>query len=152
MRVQTKTASAEDFANEFVKKLEDFGKHWHVVQEQEKAYKDLTKNLPINTALAVSDFAENYSFFEAREIQSAYYAKDQATLYTMVLFTNKDGEIKQENIVFISDCTKHTAKEVYCYNSILNDYLKETFPERTHQYYWSGKICLYKIITQLFLN
>lgn len=137
MRVQTKTKSAEDFANEFVKKLEEFGQHWFVVQEQEKAYKELTKNLPNNTALAVSDFAENYSFFEAREIQSAYYAKDQATLYTMVLFTNKDGEIKQQNIVFISDCTKHTAKEVYCYNSILNDYLKETFPERTHQYYWS---------------
>lgn len=81
--------------------------------------------------------SENYSFTEALEVQSAYYNKPQCSLYTMVLYTNKGEEVERENVVFISDCVKHTAREVYAYNKKLNDYLLESFPDRTHQFYWS---------------
>ena len=57
MRVLTSSLEPDAFADMFVHKLEEFGKHFYVVKEQEKAFRDLCKNLPLNTSLAVSDFA-----------------------------------------------------------------------------------------------
>ena len=75
-------------------------------------------------------------------ILTKYFQQNQATLYTMVLFYNKGGQVEQQSIVFISEETNHTAKEVFVFNKILNDYLQDSFPERVFQHYWSGKYVL----------
>ena len=57
-----------------------FNKDWQNAQE-----KMLTQNLQPQEVLGVYNFAENYKCGHQREVQSAYYAQDSATVHPIVL-------------------------------------------------------------------
>lgn len=57
MAIQVKESPADEFALMMGDKLEAFAKHHFIVREQERAYKEIRENLPLNHALCVADFA-----------------------------------------------------------------------------------------------
>ena len=128
----------KDFVDMFLSKLEKYSSHKYEYQTQQKFYDNLKINLPPGKVLIAGDFAENLSLFEAQEIQSAYYGKEQVTIFPAVIHYNVDQKINQVSCVFISDTRHHRAQEVYAFMNVLNkEYLDIIAGERTQNIYMS---------------
>ena len=136
-KVVPRCETSRDFIEMFVRKIVKYSSHLYEYTTQQKFYDDLTKTLPQNQVLIAGDFAENLSFFEAKEIQSAYYGKSQATIFPTIVFYNKHGNIQKFSAIFISDTLHHRAQEVYAFLNVLNRHLDEFFGERAHNIYFS---------------
>ena len=127
-----------DFARFLVGKLEEFATHVYVDKNQSHHIKSLQKNLPENTCFIIGDFSQNYSFFEAQEVQSAHWSRGQVTLFTAMFYMNKSGVLSSQPAVVISENAQdHSAAAVYSFYTIFNEYLSATFPQRRFQYYAS---------------
>lgn len=82
------------------------------------------KSSLITYAIVQMDFAQNFAFFAQNEIQSAYYSRRQAALYTVYI---KVGE-EQRNMVIISDYMPHDTKFVYCAQKLVVEFLVKEYP------------------------
>jgi hypothetical protein len=69
------------------------------------------------------DFAQNFTFVTQEEIQSAYYSRQQATLFTIYI---KIGN-EHRNMVIISDYLPHDTRFVYCGQRIIMEFLKKEY-------------------------
>ena len=127
----------QDFAEIFTQKIQKLSSHRYEYKQQNQFYEDLKKTLPKNWCIAAGDFSENFSFFESHEIQSAYYGRKQCTIFPFIVNYNQNDEIKHFSATFISDSLKHGCTEVYSFISILNEHVKDIFPERTYQVFMS---------------
>ena len=78
-----------------------------------------------------------YKYRESRNISSAHYNKKQCTVYTAMIYMNISGLRKEQSVIIISDNPKHTYKEVYCMNYVINNYLDTFFENRKINYFWS---------------
>ena len=58
------------------------------------------------------DFAENWSVCTSREIQSAYFAKDQLTIHPVVVHYRANGDLKHKSYVIVSDERSHGSATV----------------------------------------
>ena len=94
--------------------------------------------------------AENFQFYEAEEIQSAYFGRKSCTIFPMILHFNKNGVQSQMSCVFISDTKQHGAVEVYGFLHTLNEFLAEKFPERKYMIYMSGMYLQAQQIVQIY--
>ena len=74
-------------------------------------------------AIIQLDFAQNFSFVIQREVQSAYYSRQQAAILTVYI---RIGE-EHRNMVVISDYLAHDTRAVYCAQKIIIDFLKEEY-------------------------
>ena len=45
--------------------------------------------------------------------------------------------MQEQSVIIISDNPKHTYKEVYCMNYVINNYLDTFFENRKINYFWS---------------
>ena len=83
-----------------------------VYTHKQRNYIALIKEISSITTFAVAqlDFARNFSFVIQREVQSAYYSRQQAAILTVYI---KIGE-EHRNMVFISDYLTHDTRFVYC--------------------------------------
>lgn len=79
---------------------------------------------PSTFALINCDFVENFTFVTQQEIQSAYWSRRQATLYTIVI---NIGNVHR-NIVVISDRLAHDTSFVYCTQEIIVDFIRNEYP------------------------
>jgi hypothetical protein len=79
---------------------------------EQRDYTSLTKKTSSFTTYAVvqMDFAQNFSFITQQEIQSAYYSRQQAALFTIYM---KIGS-EHLNMVIILDYLPHDTRFVYC--------------------------------------
>ena len=85
------------------------------------------------------DFAQNFFLITQREIQSAYYSRQQATILTSYI---RVGE-EHQNMVFISDCLAYDTKFVYCAQNVIITFLREKYPYVFNVVYVSdGVLCL----------
>ena len=78
-----------------------------------------------------------YKYRESQNISSAHYNKKQCTVYTAMIYMNISGLRKEQSVIIISDNPKHTYKEVYCMNYVINNYLDTFFENRKINYFWS---------------
>ena len=69
------------------------------------------------------DFAQNFSFVIQREVQSAYYSRQQAAILTVYI---KIGE-EHRNMVFISENLTHDTRFVYCAQKSIVDFLRKEY-------------------------
>jgi hypothetical protein len=93
---------------------------------EQRDYVTLIKETSSITTFAVIqlDFAQNYSFVIQREVQSAYYSRQQAAILTVYI---RIGE-EHRNMVFISDYLAHDTRFVYCAQKMIVDFLKKNYP------------------------
>ena len=71
------------------------------------------------------DFSENFHCKQATEIQSAYYATIGVKLFTVMIYYQKDGDLKHKCCVVVSDSLDHsTDTDVAFYKRVL-DYARE---------------------------
>ena len=77
----------------------------------------------ITFAVAQLDFAQNFSFIIQKEVQSAYYSRQQAAILTVYI---KIGE-EHPNMVFISDYLTHDTRFVYCAQKSIVDFLRKEY-------------------------
>ena len=75
-------------------------------------------------AVVQMDFAENFSFFAQKEIQSAYWNQKQATVYPIVISVGTD----HRNVVIISNRMVHDTSFVYCAQKLIVTFIREEYP------------------------
>ena len=92
---------------------------------KQRDYIALIKEISSITTFAVIqlDFAQNFSFVIQREVQSAYYSRQQAAILTVYL---KIGD-ESCNMVFISDYLIHDTKFIYCAQKFIVDFLRKEY-------------------------
>lgn len=70
------------------------------------------------------DFAQNFSLIIQREIQSAYYSRQQATIFTVYVRVGNE----HRNMAIISDYLSHDTKFVFCAQQLIMDFVKREYP------------------------
>jgi hypothetical protein len=99
--------------------------HSYCNREQRASIENLRKQSSDQTYIVAQiDFAENYTFVRQREVQSAHWNNQQATIFTIHL---KIGQLHR-NIAVISDYMHHDTIFVYCAQRLLVQYVKDNFP------------------------
>ena len=78
--------------------------------------------------IVLGGFAKNYQFYVQHEIQSHHWSKEYCTLHQLIVyFIDGDGNIQHNSLCFISNDNNHDTNSVYKIQTVLVDYLKETF-------------------------
>jgi hypothetical protein len=92
---------------------------------QQRDYIALIKEKSSITTFAIVqlDFSQNFSFVTQREIQSAYYSRQQATMFTIFI---KIG-VEHRNMVIISDYLAHDTRFVFCAQQIIIEFLRKEY-------------------------
>lgn len=109
-----------------------FVTHTYVTRQQRDYIKTLRINSSLTTFATVDmDFAENFSFVVQKEVQSAYWSKTQATIYTVVINIGNN----HLNIVIISNCMVHDTKFVYCAQQQIMKFIRKEYPTLNKIYY-----------------
>ncbi|CAF1022728.1 unnamed protein product [Adineta steineri] len=117
--------SVSSFLDEINNKWKQFLLHWYITTVQKEYIKSIRLNSSFTTHIVAQlDFAENYSIFYQREIQSYHWNNDQVTIFTVQL---KVGSV-HKNIVIISNYMLHNTAFVYVAQSIIVNYIKQHFP------------------------
>ena len=103
----------------------NFITHSFYTREQ-RDYIALIKEKSSITTFAVVqvDFAQNFVFVTQREVQSAYYSRKQATIFTIYI---RIGE-EHRNMVIISDYLAHDTRFVYSAQKIIIQFLRKEYP------------------------
>lgn len=103
----------------------DFITHSCYTREQRDYIALIKAESSITTYAVVQlDFAQNYAFVIQKEVQSAYYSRQQATMFTVYI---RIGE-EHRNMVIISNYLAHDTKFVYSGQKIIIDFLRKEYP------------------------
>ena len=112
MKPEMKKLTKQEAAKILLKKLKTYGSHCFIARWQQKAFKNALANLKDEEALAVADFAENYTAQRQEEAQSAYYSRNQITIHPVVCWYRNNDVITRDSLIFISNDLKHDASAV----------------------------------------
>lgn len=103
----------------------NFITHSFCTRMQREYIKLIKETSTITTFVVIQlDFAQNFTFVTQREIQSAYYTRRQATLFTVYI---RIGE-EYRNMALVSDYLAHDTRFVYCAQKIILDFVKKEYP------------------------
>ena len=87
-------------------------KHIYVKRQQHACYNKLKEELGENKVLLNVDYSENYRNIQQGQIQSAYFGH-----HSFSIFTDKDGDLINENITIISKASDHSCTAAFtCIN------------------------------------
>ena len=97
-----------------------FNKDWQNSQEA-----TLIGKLRADEVLGVYDFAENFKCGHQREVQSAYYAQDSATVHPVVTYYNCNVCLKsvRESLILVSDDLIHDYNLVNAFQKVVSNHL-----------------------------
>ncbi|CAF4040399.1 unnamed protein product [Rotaria sp. Silwood1] len=98
----------------------------HFLKDQQKSYIDsIKKQSNDNDYVVVTcDFSENYILVAQREVQSAHWSTQQASLFTIHIKIGKS----QANLAIISNYLNHDTAFVYYCQKMITDFIKNNFP------------------------
>jgi len=82
--VTKETKSGEMFGH-FKSLLETFPFHQFRANWQNEQYRNITQNLPMNHAVCVHDYSENYRCTDLTEIQSSYFQRTEISIHVTIL-------------------------------------------------------------------
>jgi hypothetical protein len=114
-----------EFVTKFINQMPLFKAHATRVIAQYKAVHTLKNNLPDGHITVQMDFAENWSVATCREIQSAYFAKDQLTIHPVVVHYSENGSLLHKSYILVSDERNHSAPTVYSFMQALVPNIRE---------------------------
>ena len=137
MKIVQETKTKENFIEEFLIEIKEFGDHAKRIQTQYRALKNLKENLTVDEAMIQMDFSENYECQIQEEIQSAYWDKTPITLHPAVVFFKENGSLGHKCIVCISDDKRHNADAVFAFMKELIPQVKSCYPKLKLLHYWT---------------
>ena len=109
-------------------------RHHYVYNQQKLFINDLEKYSNENDYLVVTcDFAENYTIFAQREVQSAYWSQHQVTIFTVHI---KIGE-SHTNLSIINEYLDHETTFLYCCQQLITEFIKNQYPSINKLFYAS---------------
>lgn len=85
-----------------------------------------------NQALIFMDVSKNYKYVVQDDIQQRYCSQTVATLHPVVIYVERDGEIKNFNLCIFSEDTKHDILMVKAITQKISNHVKENFPKVRH--------------------
>ena len=117
------TSTMQSCFDELKKNVNFFLQHTFVKRAQAAAFKAERESVKTNPRKVVVqvDFAENYTTKTQDEIQSAYWAYNQITLFTVCAWEQK----RCHSLVIVSDCLTHDKYAVCCFLDLVVKYLKQ---------------------------
>lgn len=123
--LKTVTSSDSEYVNELMDQLEILKAHSFIAKKQAEFIKKKIENLGDGEVVVKFDFAENFAYVVQNASQAFHFNNNQSTVFTIIFYYKKDGELKSENCVFISDSLKHNTSAVYTIQQQLIPYIKE---------------------------
>lgn len=97
--------------------------HHTIKRHQHSAYEADKLSATAQDIVIQVDFSENYACLDQREIQSAYWGQKQLTLFCACVWTGQD---RPQNIIVVSDSTKHDKSTALKYLCIVMDHVMKT--------------------------
>ena len=111
----------------------------HFITKSQSSYLQFTKeNVSEDCAIALLDFAENYSFILQDAIQSFHWNNLQAMLHPIVVYYKQNGKLKCESFCVISHCMLHDTTAVHCFLISVVTKLKHIITGLKHLIYFSN--------------
>jgi len=136
--LHTEVAEADDFVEQLCSHLMLLKPHSYVAKKQSSFYNHLKENLLNGEILITCDFAENYAFVAQNAAQSFHWNNNQATIFTVVVYYRKNGELRHDSIAIISDNLAHDTVAVYEYQKIVIAFLKINHEPKKLYYFTDG--------------
>ncbi|XP_076436127.1 uncharacterized protein LOC143275737 [Babylonia areolata] len=110
MEKVSKCGSVNECLGELMKELGPLYRHKFNAEWQRNQLYHLKRNLPEDWVIIVMDFAENFLCKFQDEPQSAHWAYRQVTVFPAVVHSRCScGELRRDNLVFLSDDLRHDA-------------------------------------------
>lgn len=124
----TKSGTFKEMVDELKDELKPFSEHLFIKDWQHKQQCALQKNLRSDEVLSVFDFAENFTCYYQREVQSAHYTQESATVHPVVTYylCPECENPVTESCVMISDDLNHDYNLVNRFQEIVADHLLST--------------------------
>jgi hypothetical protein len=129
--------SVEDFISVLSKSLDKLIPHHFITKSQSKTFKKLKEDPPLNTAIVVMDFSENYSYTIQNEIQSYHWNRGSCTIHPVGVYLKKESNVLISNHCFISDDLEHDTSFVNYVQREITKWLKENHPEIDKVHYFT---------------
>ncbi|XP_033630608.1 uncharacterized protein LOC117292604 [Asterias rubens] len=140
--------TAMDLVTELKTEIHPFSEHLFNKDWQNNQQKNLLNNIHMDEVLGVYDFAENFKCEHQREVQSAYYAQDSATVHPVVTYYSCPKCLKsvRESIIIISDDLNHDYHLVNTFHRKVTNHLTATRGLMITKFYRfsDGCSCQYK--------
>lgn len=129
----------QEFSENFLSMLSELKVHHFISKQQAQHLRALKANLSKKEAVAVMDFAENYSFVIQDAPQSYHWVNTQATIHPIVVYcASENNEVPPVmSFAVISDCLEHDTAAVSAFQHELMKYLKKDLPELKEIHYFS---------------
>lgn len=137
MKLVVKKANRQSAHDILKQKLVKFGSHCFHAKWQFQKYRDNLENLGDSEAVAVLDFAENYTCTQQEEAQSAYYCHNSVTLHPVVVCYKSNGTTIRDSVALVSNDLNHDAAAVHSFVTTLLGHLRYAAPQVTRLYMWS---------------
>ena len=134
--------------------LVNFSGHLFRAKWQQSYLKRRKHQMPLQSAVLLIDYAENYNCISQDEVQSAHWSNTSITIHPVMVFVN-DTDLpgvfkKKESNIFISDDVKHDADGVAHFMTITYQYLKQKYPHLKHlEQFSDGAASQYKCAKSL---
>lgn len=134
-----------EFLTALVDRLDSLTVHHYVSKAQSAFLTQSKENLAEDQAVALLDFAENYSFLVQDAVQGFHWDNSQSTLHTFAIYYKDAGELRKLSICVVSDCMKHDTVAVHLFQKVVLDHLKQVKPTIcTIKYFSDGAASQYK--------
>lgn len=131
LKIVTKVTPVSELAKYFLKQVEKFPGHQFRASWQQTQMTNLIKNLPVNHAVAVHDYSENFTCQHQDQIQSLYFGQTQVSIHVTVLHRHaveideEPGTVVTEHLFVISPDVTHDSHAVHYNRVLLSNYLKD---------------------------
>jgi hypothetical protein len=103
--------------------------HIHLTRVQHAIFKEIKESQPPVNAVIHMDFSQNYSAIGQNDLQSAYFGRNQISIYTVMVYVGQESPIP---IVIINDDTSHSKEQVTFYIQLIVNSVREDYPDLAH--------------------
>lgn len=104
--------------------------HDFIAKSQSDYVRTRRQNLKEYEAMAIGDFAQNYTTFYQDQVQGSYWNGKQITIHPFAIYLEGEEKIDIDSFIVISENTKHDIYAVLLFRYKLIDYLKSKYGER----------------------
>lgn len=136
--IVTQSVDTYEYLNLLDDKLMKLKTHDFFARKQSVFIHDLKKKLLEGEFLVCFDFAENYAFVVQNSAQSFHWNNNQATIFTVVIYFQRNNELQHKSLAIISDNLSHDTIAVHVYQEIIINYLKKEYKPKKIYYSTDG--------------
>lgn len=133
------TSGRSELLSNLLEKLSTYGRHVYMAKTQSHSYQKCQESLKRNECRVVVDFAENYTCARQGEAQSAYYSRNQVTIFPMVITLSKEGSntVIRDSIIVVSNDLKHDSSAVAAFMERFFFHVSSNYSEVDTIHIWS---------------